>query len=141
MHTRERAHVSPLLTAGLPLTRSALEFAKERYGGDVQHPLEVAAELRHASCPDEVVASGVLHDVLETTDTDVSELAERFGKHVARLVEAVSEDTSIEDYDERKAALRAQAGGKCANPGCPVPRTHLHHIREWAVYSPMTTST
>jgi (p)ppGpp synthase/HD superfamily hydrolase len=104
----ERAHVSPLLTAGLPLTRSALEFAKERYGGDVQHPLEVAAELRHASCPDEVVASGVLHDVLETTDTDVSELAERFGKHVARLVEAVSEDASIEDYDERKAALRAQ---------------------------------
>lgn len=33
-----------------------------------------------------------------------------------------------------KAALRAQAGGKCANPGCPVARTHLHHIREWAVY-------
>ena len=108
MHTRELAHVSPLLTAGLPLTRSALKFAKERYGGDVQHPLEVAAELRHAGCPDEVVASGVLHDVLETTDTDVDELAERFGKHVARLVQAVSEDASIEDGEERKAALRAQ---------------------------------
>src|SRR4051794_39683338 len=33
-----------------------------------------------------------------------------------------------------KAALRAQAGGKCANPGCPSRRTHLHHIRECAVY-------
>jgi (p)ppGpp synthase/HD superfamily hydrolase len=108
VRTRELARVSPLLTAGLPLTRSALEFAKERYGGDVQHPLEVAAELRHAGCPDEVVASGVLHDVLEATETDVSELAERFGKHVARLVQAVSEDLSIEDYEDRKDALRAQ---------------------------------
>lgn len=108
MNTRGRAHVSPLLTAGLPLTRSALKFARERYGGDVQHPLEVAAELRHAGCPDEVVACGVLHDVLETTDTDVSELAERFGRHVALLVQAVSEDASIDDREERKAALRAQ---------------------------------
>jgi hypothetical protein len=33
-----------------------------------------------------------------------------------------------------RQALRDQAGGKCANPGCPVARTHLHHIREWAVY-------
>jgi hypothetical protein len=33
-----------------------------------------------------------------------------------------------------KVALRAQAGGKCANPGCPALRTHLHHIHEWAVY-------
>jgi len=33
-----------------------------------------------------------------------------------------------------KKNLRAEAGGKCANPGCSSPRTHLHHIREWAVY-------
>jgi hypothetical protein len=33
-----------------------------------------------------------------------------------------------------KRALRAEAGGKCANPGCAQRRTHLHHIREWAVY-------
>src|SRR3990172_756826 len=33
-----------------------------------------------------------------------------------------------------KKRLRDEAGGKCANPGCPTPRTHLHHIREWAVY-------
>jgi (p)ppGpp synthase/HD superfamily hydrolase len=108
VQTHELAHVSPLLTAGLPLTRSALKFAKERHGADVQHALEVAAELHHAGCSDEVVASGVLHDVLETTDTDASELEGLFGKHVARLVQAVSEDDSIEDRDERKAALRAQ---------------------------------
>ena len=66
MQAHQLARVSPLLTAGLPLTKSALEFARQRCDGDVQHALEVAAELRHAGCPDEVVASGVLHDVLET---------------------------------------------------------------------------
>jgi hypothetical protein len=33
-----------------------------------------------------------------------------------------------------KKRLRAEAGHKCANPGCPNRRTHIHHIREWAVY-------
>ncbi|WP_084068578.1 HNH endonuclease signature motif containing protein [Paraburkholderia heleia] len=33
-----------------------------------------------------------------------------------------------------KNTLRNQAGGKCANPGCPNTRTHIHHIKEWAVY-------
>jgi hypothetical protein len=33
-----------------------------------------------------------------------------------------------------KRALVEQAGGKCANPGCPSRRTHLHHIQDWAVY-------
>lgn len=30
--------------------------------------------------------------------------------------------------------LRREAGGKCANPGCPTRRTHIHHIQEWSVY-------
>ncbi|MGN6087364.1 HNH endonuclease signature motif containing protein [Trinickia sp.] len=33
-----------------------------------------------------------------------------------------------------KKRLRAEAGGKCANPGCAAKRTEIHHIREWAVY-------
>lgn len=33
-----------------------------------------------------------------------------------------------------KKKLRAEAGGKCANPGCPNRRTHIHHIRKWTVY-------
>jgi SEC-C motif/HNH endonuclease len=34
----------------------------------------------------------------------------------------------------QKEQLVREAGGKCANPGCSAWRTHLHHIREWAVY-------
>ncbi|MEK6325422.1 MAG: HNH endonuclease signature motif containing protein [Acidobacteriota bacterium] len=33
-----------------------------------------------------------------------------------------------------KKRLRTEAGHKCANPGCGNRRTHIHHIREWAVY-------
>jgi len=33
-----------------------------------------------------------------------------------------------------KRALVREAGGKCANPGCPNQITDLHHIRRWAVY-------
>ena len=33
-----------------------------------------------------------------------------------------------------RKALIEEAGGKCANPGCSAWQTHLHHIKEWAVY-------
>lgn len=33
-----------------------------------------------------------------------------------------------------KEALIKEAGGKCANPGCPNLRVHFHHIQEWHVY-------
>jgi hypothetical protein len=33
-----------------------------------------------------------------------------------------------------KKKLFREAGFKCANPGCPNRRTHIHHIREWAIF-------
>ena len=57
-------------------------------------------------CPDHVVAAGVLHDVIEATDADFAELAERFGDDVARLVCSVSEPSGDGDYVERKRRLR-----------------------------------
>jgi len=33
-----------------------------------------------------------------------------------------------------KRTLIDQAGGKCANPGCPNRLVELHHIHEWHVY-------
>lgn len=33
-----------------------------------------------------------------------------------------------------KSRLIAEAGDKCANPGCPNVLVELHHIREWHVY-------
>lgn len=104
-----------------PLTRDALEFASTRHAGQkrtdgipfVTHPVEVACLLHEAGYSDDVVAAGVLHDVIEETDANQGELEERFGSNVADLVAAVSNDPSIEDEARRKAALReqvAQAG-------------------------------
>ncbi len=33
-----------------------------------------------------------------------------------------------------KEQLRIEARNKCANPGCNILRTHIHHIEHWAVY-------
>jgi (p)ppGpp synthase/HD superfamily hydrolase len=108
-----------------PLTREALAFADRRHAGQtrdlddapfVTHPVEVACLLHESGYSDEVVAAGVLHDVLEDTDAEFSELEARFGPAVAELVAAVSDDPSIEDDAERKAALRVQVAqaGECA---------------------------
>jgi (p)ppGpp synthase/HD superfamily hydrolase len=112
--------VEPSFVERLPLTRTALEFALRRHagqrrGGDeapfVLHPLEVGSLLSLAGYADHTVAAGVLHDVLENTDTDEVELESRFGPRVSALVRAVSDDPSIEDEQARKAALRSQVAG------------------------------
>jgi (p)ppGpp synthase/HD superfamily hydrolase len=108
-----------------PLTREALAFAASHHEGQtrdldgipfVTHPVEVACLLHEAGYSDEVVAAGVLHDVLEDTEASVEDLERRFGSRVAELVAAVSDDPSIEDDAQRKAALRDQVAraGECA---------------------------
>ena len=107
------------------LTRDALDFADRRHAGQrrelddlpfVTHPVEVACLLHEAGYSDEVVAAGVLHDVVEDTDASVEDIEARFGPRVAELVDAVTHDPAIEDEAERRAALRLQVAraGECA---------------------------
>jgi (p)ppGpp synthase/HD superfamily hydrolase len=107
----------PAFARRLPLTRAALAFADERHAGQrreaddapfVTHPIEVASLLNDAGYPDHVIAAGALHDVIEDTDTEPREISDRFGSKVALLVTAVTDNPSIEDKAERKAALRSQ---------------------------------
>ena len=106
----------PTFVEGLPLTRLALEFASQRHGGQrreadeapfILHPLEVAHLLYGRDYPDSVIAAGVLHDVIEDTDTGHGQLAALFGERVAGLVDAVTEPPGGGTYGERKARLRA----------------------------------
>jgi (p)ppGpp synthase/HD superfamily hydrolase len=53
-------------------------------------------------------APGLLHDVVEDTTWTVGDVDARFGRAVAELVLAVSEDDAIGDYRARKRALREQ---------------------------------
>ena len=76
----------------------------------ILHPLEVAHLLRACDYPDDVVAAGVLHDVIEDTDARYEDLEERFGARVTALVRAVSEPPGGGSYAVRKARLRAAVG-------------------------------
>jgi (p)ppGpp synthase/HD superfamily hydrolase len=98
--------------------RAAVEWAVRMHGDQrrsldrapfVLHPLEVASLLNGRGFDDEVIAAGVLHDIVENTAAGVDDVAARFGARVAAIVAAVSEDPSIEDYAERKQALRVQS--------------------------------
>jgi hypothetical protein len=101
----------------LPKTRAALAFARRHHAGQlrstdgapfIEHPIEVSRLLYRAGATDQVIAAGLLHDVLEKTEVTVAELRAMFGVRISRLVAAVSEDEEIAGYVQRKAALRLQ---------------------------------
>jgi len=100
-----------------PVLRAAYEWAAQLHAPQrrdvdrapfILHPLEVGALLSSRGFDDEVVAAGLLHDVVEDTDAGLDEVRERFGDRIADAVAAVTEDPAIEDYRARKAALRDQ---------------------------------
>lgn len=79
----------------------AIEFATKVHNGQVRkgttipyilHPLEAATIVGTMTTDDEIIASAVLHDVVEDTDTTVEQIEELFGYRVARLVASESED-------------------------------------------------
>jgi (p)ppGpp synthase/HD superfamily hydrolase len=114
----------PVFLCASPLRARACALAAERHAGGLRwdgapfvlHPFEVASILANTGGSDEVVAAGMLHDVLEKTDTVAGELRDQVGDEVAALVVAVSEDPAIADYAARKRVLRecAAAAGKDA---------------------------
>src|SRR4051794_13072046 len=105
------------------LVKEALETARRahagqlRHGSDglpyIEHPLAVAEILVGHRYSDEVLAAALLHDVIEKSDVEAAEVRERFGDRVADLVEALTEDETIDEYEERKNEHRwrvAKAG-------------------------------
>ena len=108
------------------LVRGALSVARRAHAGQtrqtgcdeipfVEHSLAVAELLAQHNYPDEVLAAGLLHDVLESSELAAGGLHGRFGDAVATLVEALTEDASIEDYEERKQEHRERVGAAGAN--------------------------
>jgi (p)ppGpp synthase/HD superfamily hydrolase len=94
------------------LVRDALETARRAHAGQlrrgsdghpyIDHPVAVAEILIQNRHGDEVVAAGLLHDVVEKSEIEIAEVRERFGDVVGDLVEALTEDETIADYEERK---------------------------------------
>ncbi|MBM7694622.1 (p)ppGpp synthase/HD superfamily hydrolase [Peribacillus deserti] len=68
----------------------------------VQHPVNVAAILQKEKYAVEVIAAGLLHDVVEDTHYTINDIRERFGDKVALLVSSNTEDKQL-TWEERKA--------------------------------------
>ena len=95
----------------------AYELAAQAYGNRRRptdlasvagHAIEVGHLLEQAGSDERLVAAGLLHDAAESGTVSAEDLRLAVGDDVARLVLDLTEDPSIESYDERKVALRAQ---------------------------------
>jgi (p)ppGpp synthase/HD superfamily hydrolase len=97
------------------LLERAYRFALDAHEGErsrgktrIDHPIAVATLLQRQGADDHMVATALLHDVLEDTTVARGELEAEFGPAIAGLVAALSEDASIDEYTARKARLRNQ---------------------------------
>lgn len=99
------------------LVRGALSVSRRAHAGQfrqtgceeipfIEHPLAVADLLAEHCYADETIAAGLLHDVAEHAEIEPDSLRGRFGEEVAKLVEALTEDAAIGDYEERKREHR-----------------------------------
>src|SRR3989304_3404553 len=65
---------------------------QKRASGDpyFSHPIEVAAILTELKLDDATIATSLLHDVIEDTDTTRTEIDEMFGKEIGSLVDGLT---------------------------------------------------
>lgn len=115
MVPHDQTLLAPDFVRGSVLLEGAFRFARVAYRGagrrgeaKLRHSVEAARLLHEAGFEEEVVAAGLLHDVVEATASQLSQVSERFGSRVAALVEAMTEDDRIESFEERKAEHRAR---------------------------------
>lgn len=142
-----RSHRATDSFAGLPLAQAALTFASARHANQyretdhapfIAHPIEVGLLLHGDGQPEEVIAAGLLHDTLEKTRTTGAELQRRFGVRIARLVESVSDDPSIDDYESRKHELCDRIAHAGSSTVAIYTADKISKVRELA---PLPTST
>jgi (p)ppGpp synthase/HD superfamily hydrolase len=123
----------------LQVTNSAVQFARRFHRGQrrvsdrapfILHPLEVASLLYSCGAIDEVIAAGVLHDVVENTTVALDQISAEFGSRVAGLVGAVTENPKIKSERARKAALRRQVRGAGSDAAAIFAADKLAKVRE-----------
>jgi GTP pyrophosphokinase len=88
----------------IELIRRAYEFSDRVHAGQtrsssepyVEHCLEVAFILAEQHMDSTTLAAGLLHDVVEDTDTTIEQLRREFGDEVAELVDGVTKLSGIQ---------------------------------------------
>ncbi|MFS0674785.1 HD domain-containing protein [Ornithinibacillus sp. 179-J 7C1 HS] len=92
------------------MKEKAKDFATRAHAGQkrknsnddyITHPIRVAERLEKEGFSDELVCAAYLHDVVEDTIYEIEDIEKHFGKKVAEIVAAHTEDKS-KSWKERK---------------------------------------
>ncbi len=98
-----------------PLILKALAFAENAHAGQcrkgsdipyIVHPIEAGEIVSQITDDDELICAALLHDTIEDTDTTMADLEVAFGKRIAKLVGAESENKREEQRPEDSWKLR-----------------------------------
>jgi (p)ppGpp synthase/HD superfamily hydrolase len=81
----------------------------------IEHAVEVGYLLHATGFEERLVAAGLLHDAIERGRLTRDELRDEMDDQVCGLVLALTEDATIDSFEERKEALRDQV--RTAGPG------------------------
>ena len=97
----------------IKLIEKAYLYAKDKHEGQyrvsgeeyINHPLATAIILTSVYADTQTLCAGLMHDVLEDTDTTKQELEEVFGKEIASLIYGVSKISRIHFSTENDALV------------------------------------
>lgn len=127
------------------LAEAALGFARQVHSGQqrrqtfaqfVDHPIAVARLLSDAGIGGRLLAAAYLHDVVEATGVGVPEIRARFGPEVAAIVETLTDDPALEEYADRKRALRAQVLADGRGAVLIYAADRVANMRDWRTIPP-----
>ncbi len=96
----------------LDTIRSAFDYANEKHKGQLRksgepyivHPKDVAVTLADYRVDPNTIIAGLLHDIIEDTDTTYQEVKELFGEEVADIVEGLTKLHLIKYKDTKESA-------------------------------------
>ena len=94
------------------LIRNAYDYAKEKHRNQLRksgepyfsHPVAVARYLIDQKLDDVMIATALLHDTLEDTESSYSEIEQIFGEETAKLVEGVTKLKVLSFEEENRQA-------------------------------------
>ena len=93
-----------LLTRAFIFAANAHEGQQRRSGEDfIHHPWGAAKICAELHLDEQTIAAALLHDVVEDTGTDITEVRAEFGEEIAQLVEGVTKLTRIQFQSREQA--------------------------------------
>ena len=96
---------------------NAIEFATEHHKAMVRkgtripyltHLSNVCKILAERNCDDEILATALLHDIVEDTDVTIEQVEELFGSRVALMVEGATEPFKLQKEKSSETGIWKQ---------------------------------